>query len=80
MIKGLTTLCFTLFFSFKYNELLLLRTRLLMNTQLLWTDFKVKLLFSAQINPVITNPGYNEQKWSVPSCLLKLSLTLQYNF
>ncbi len=25
--------------------------------------------FSTQINPVITNPGYNEQKWPVPSCL-----------
>ncbi len=49
MIKGLTTLSFTLFFSFKYNELLLLQTYLLKNTQLLWTDFKVKLLFSAQI-------------------------------
>jgi hypothetical protein len=23
-----------------------------------------------QINPVITNPGYNEQKWPVPSCSL----------
>jgi hypothetical protein len=25
---------------------------------------------STQINPVITNPGYNEQKWPVPSCSL----------
>ncbi len=26
--------------------------------------------FSTQINPVITNPGYNEQIWSVQSCSL----------
>jgi hypothetical protein len=26
--------------------------------------------FTTQINPDITNPGYNEQKWSVPSCSL----------
>jgi hypothetical protein len=26
--------------------------------------------FNTQINPVITNPGYNEQKWPVPSCSL----------
>ncbi len=26
--------------------------------------------FSTQINPVITNPGYNEQKCLVPSCWL----------
>jgi hypothetical protein len=26
--------------------------------------------FSPQINPVITNPGYNEQKRPVPSCSL----------
>ncbi len=26
--------------------------------------------FSIQMNPVITKPGYNEQKWLVPSCLL----------
>ncbi len=25
---------------------------------------------STQINPVITNPGYNEQKCPVPSCSL----------
>ncbi len=25
---------------------------------------------STQINPVITNPGYNEQKWPVLSCSL----------
>jgi hypothetical protein len=24
----------------------------------------------AQIYPVITNPGYNERKWSAPSCSL----------
>jgi hypothetical protein len=23
---------------------------------------------STQIKPVITKPGYNEQKWTVPSC------------
>ncbi len=26
--------------------------------------------FTTQNNPVITNPGYNEQKWPVPSCSL----------
>ncbi len=26
--------------------------------------------FSIQINPVITNPGYNEQEWPVPSSSL----------
>jgi hypothetical protein len=26
--------------------------------------------FSTQINPVMTNPGYDEQKWPVPSCSL----------
>ena len=32
--------------------------------------FGPKLSFTKQINPVITNPGYNEQIWPVPSCLL----------
>jgi hypothetical protein len=32
--------------------------------------------FSPQINPVITNAGYNEQKWPVPSCSLKSTLTV----
>jgi hypothetical protein len=27
-------------------------------------------LFTIQIDPVITNPGYNEQKLPVPSCSL----------
>ncbi len=26
--------------------------------------------FSTQMNPVIIKPGYNEQKWPVPSCSL----------
>ncbi len=26
--------------------------------------------FTTQNNPVITNPSYNEQIWSVPSCTL----------
>jgi hypothetical protein len=26
--------------------------------------------FTTQIDPVITNPGYNECIWSVPSCSL----------
>jgi hypothetical protein len=26
--------------------------------------------FTTQMNPVITKPGYNEQKWPVPSCSL----------
>ncbi len=26
--------------------------------------------FSTQINPVLTNPDYNEQKWTVPRCSL----------
>ncbi len=31
---------------------------------------------SLQINPAITNPDYNEQKWPVPSCSLLPSLTV----
>jgi hypothetical protein len=26
--------------------------------------------FTTQMDPVITNPGYSEQNWPVPSCLL----------
>ncbi len=33
--------------------------------------------FSLQINPVITNIGYNKQKWPVPSCS---KLTVFTNF
>ncbi len=36
--------------------------------------------FTNQINPVITNPGYNEQKWPVPSCWLKPSFAVSSYF
>jgi hypothetical protein len=32
--------------------------------------------FTTQINPVIMNPVYNEQKWPVPSCSFYPSLTV----
>ncbi len=32
--------------------------------------------FCMQNNQVITNPGYNQQKWPVPSFLLEESLTV----
>jgi hypothetical protein len=32
--------------------------------------------FSRQINPIIANPFYNEQKWLVPSSSLQPSLTV----
>jgi hypothetical protein len=31
--------------------------------------------FTTKINPVLMNPGYHGQKWPVPVCLLKPSLT-----
>jgi len=32
--------------------------------------FGPKSPFTTQIDPVITNPGYNERIWQVPSCSL----------
>jgi hypothetical protein len=48
-----------------YNELGYNEHSVITNKQ-----FGPKCPFTTQIDPVITNPGYNERFWLVPSCSL----------